>query len=371
VYQFRGASPEYLLRFPEVFPGAVVWSLVENYRSTPEILEPAARLIQCNEQRIHKPLRTSNPSGAPPEVVSFATDRDEAAYVAQLLADWVGAGHRPVAGLARIGDILRPVARACEQHGLTVKLSAEIPIAQRREIRDLVSYLRVLVQPSDWAAFERIVAVPPRGIGPKTVTQLQDLVVRHGMDAALRQMAGQHKGVAGLVRLLEELRQALDGPTRALHAIIDALQYRNFLRQRVEPDGTERRWEHVQELLELAEGWERRHGRDIHAFLDHLVLADASESDLDEAWDVHLMTLHRAKGLEFDGVVLLALSEGLLPHYRAMADKAEMEEERRLLYVGMTRARQYLAITTCAERMLWGRTWGFTPSRFLGEAGLA
>jgi DNA helicase-2/ATP-dependent DNA helicase PcrA len=369
VHSWRGGSADYLLRLTQVYPGAIVVNLGENYRSTPEILALAGRLIEHNRRRLPKALTTQNPSGPVPEVRQFASDKQEARYVAERIEQWVAEGLAPVAVLARIGALLMPIARACEQRGLSVRVTAETPLVERKAIRDLFAYLRVLVNPNDWTAFERVMGVPPRGVGPKTLAQLHEGVIRQGVEATLAAAARQHKGLAALLALLAALRVRMGGPAVTLRILIDALNYRAYLSRQGEPDETERRWSHVEELIELANGWERRHGADLREFLDHLVLSDADESHVTSHQVVGL-TLHSAKGLEFEACVITGVEEGLIPHYRH-AEVGDVEEERRLLYVGLTRARTRLLLTVCRERLLWGRPWAFGPSPFLREAHLA
>src|SRR3989454_725360 len=259
VYGWRGGSADYLLRFAQLYPGGTVINLGENYRSTPEILAPAGRLIAHNERRLRKALTTQNPRGPVPEVRQFASDKEEAQYVADHIAEWVAEGLAPVAVLARMTTVLVPIARACEQRGLTVRVTAETPLVERKAIRDLLAYLRVLVNPNDWTAFERVMGVPPRGIGVKTIAQLQESVIRQGVEATLVFAARQHKGLGALLVLLDTLRSRMRGPAATLLTLIDTLDYRTYLSRRGEPGETERLWFYVEELIELAEGWESRH----------------------------------------------------------------------------------------------------------------
>ena len=245
---------------------------------------------------------------------------------------------------------------------------AETPLVERKAIRDLVAYLRVLINPNDWGALERVLGVPPRGIGAKTLAQLQDSVIRQGVETTLAQSAQHHKGLAALLELLTALRAQIRGPAATLRTLIEALDYRAYLARGGEPDEAERRWSHVEELLDLAAGWESRHGTDLREFLDDLVLSEVDESQ-GTSHQVVGLTLHSAKGLEFDACVIAGVEEGLIPHYRH-AGLDDLEEERRLFYVGLTRARTRLLLTVCHERMLWGRPWAFGPSPFLAEAKL-
>src|SRR5437867_1711092 len=368
VFGWRGGSADYLLRFTQLYPGATVINLGENFRSTPEILAPASRLIEHNRRRLPKALTTQNPPGPVPEVRQFASDKEEAQYVADRIAQWVVEGLAPVAVLARMTTVLMPIARACEHRGLSVRVASETPLVERKAIRDLLAYLRVLVNPNDWSAFERVMSVPPRGIGAKTLAQLQQSVIRQGVEATLAVGARHHKGLAALLALLAMLRERMGGPAATLRTLIEALDYRAYLGPRGAPAQTERRWSHVEELLELADGWEARHDTDIRTFLDHLVLSEADDGAV-RSHQVVGLTLHSAKGLEFDACVIAGVEEGLIPHYRHSGFD-DLEEERRLFYVGLTRARTRLLLTVCRTRMPWGRPWAFGPSPFLAEARL-
>ncbi len=368
VHSWRGASSRHLFEFTRRYPGASVVHLGENYRSTPQILLPAARLIEHNRRRLRKVLTTQNPPGPVPEVREFPSDKKEAPYVADRIAEWVVEGLAPVAVLARMTTVLMPIARACEQRGLSVRVMAETPLAERKAVRDLLVYLRVLINPNDWSAFERVIGVPPRGLGLKTLAQLQEGMIRHGVEATLTAAARRHKGLAALLALLATLRARMGGPAAMLRALIEALDYRTYLTRSGEPEETERRWSYVEELIELADGWESRHGTDIREFLDHLVLSETDDGHV-RPHQVVGLTLHSAKGLEFDACVIAGVEDGLLPHYRH-AGLDDLEEERRLFYVGLTRAKRHLLLTVCRARMLWGRPWAFEPSPFLAEARL-
>ncbi|MGH7391889.1 MAG: ATP-dependent helicase [Candidatus Rokuibacteriota bacterium] len=368
VHSWRGGSSRYLFQFTQRYPGASVVHLGENYRSTPQILLPAGRLIEHNRRRLPKALTTQNPPGPVPEVRQFPSDKKEAQYVADRIAEWVVDGLAPVAVLARMTTVLMPIARACEQRGLSVRVMAETPLVERKAVRDLLAYLRVLINPNDWGAFERVMGVPPRGLGAKTLAQLQDGVIRQGVETTLTAAARHHKGLAMLLALLATLRARMSGPAAMLRALIEALDYRAYLSRGGEPEEAERRWSHVEELVELADGWESRHGTDIRDFLDHLVLSEADDGRV-SSHQVIGLTLHSAKGLEFDACVIAGVEEGLVPHYRH-AGLDDLEEERRLFYVGLTRAKTHLLLTVCRERMLWGRPWAFGPSPFLAEARL-
>lgn len=368
-YQFRGAQPTRLLAFERAYPGATVLSVGENYRSTPELLAAAARLIAHNRARRPKPLMAVGAAGPPPLVLEWADDEAEAQGLAARLAEWAQAEPEPVAVLARLTALLSPIARACEHQGLTVRVQAETPLTERKEIRDLLAYLRVLVNPRDWAAWERCLPVPPRGLGPKRLAVLRAGVVHQGAEPVLAAAARTHRGLAQLLGLLDALRRDAAGPIATLETLAERIGYRAYLRRQAEPDDTERRWGHVEELLALARAWEARHGTDLPAFLDHLCLTDAQEAPADGV-QIESLTLHAAKGLEFSTVVLVGLEEGLLPHHRHLEGEA-LEEERRLCYIGMTRARRRLVLSVCRSRRLWGRSWTLLPSRFLDEAGLS
>lgn len=367
IYRFRGSAPERLLAFERLYPNSSVVDISHNYRSTPEILGAAARLIAHNRTRRDTTFHTDNPSGPPPEVWHFPSDQAEAAAVAERLQAWVAAGERPVAVLARIGALLGPVARACQRQGLAVRVVDELALTARKEIRDLLAYLRAACHPQDWAAHERALGVPPRGIGPVRLGQLRAAALAQGARAALDAAAPRLAGVRDYLEALDEVRARLASPAAALRALVKRLDYQAYLATRVDPDGSGRRWEHVEALLDLADAWQHRTGGDTSAWLDELILeADAPE---DAPADVECMTIHRSKGTEFPAVVVLGLEEGILPSAYCQDDD-DVEEERRLCYVAMTRARRRLALTCTWERRLWGLPRRLAPSRFLAEAAL-
>lgn len=369
IYSWRGSHLAPLLAFERAYPGATVLSVGENYRSSPQILTPAARLIAHNQARRPKPLSAVTPAGPVPEVLGWADDEAEAQGLVDAIAGWVEADPGPVAVLARLTALLGPVARACAGRGLSVRIMAETPLTERKEVRDLLAYARVLVNPRDWPAWERCLPVPPRGIGPKRLAALRTRALQAGPETALAEGARAHKSLAALTALLDELRAMAPGPAGVLETLIARLGYRDYLQRLADPEAPDRRWAHVEELLALARAWEARHGPDLPAFLDHLLLTDAQEAPADGV-QVEGLTLHAAKGLEFSTVVLIGLEEGLLPHHRNLDGEA-LEEERRLCYVGLTRARRRLVLSVCRSRRLWGRSWTLLPSRFLDEAGLS
>jgi DNA helicase-2/ATP-dependent DNA helicase PcrA len=368
VYGWRGGDPGRLLAFERIYPGAAVVDLGDNHRSTPQILAVAERLIAHNRLRRAKPLRAVNPDGPAPELWRFAAGDEEATAVAARLEGWLAEGLRPIGILARLNVLLGPVARACQRRGLRARVLHEVPLAERKEIRDLLAYLRAAVRPDDWPAHERALTVPPRGVGQVRLARLRQEALARGADRALAEAAERLRPVADYRALLDTLRGLSPSPSAMLARLVERIGYRHWLAT-TDPEGSDRRWTHVEALLDLAQAWESQGGLGTQAFLDELLLDETAGQQAGEA-DVECMTIHASKGAEFPAVVVLGLEEGLLPSAHNLEADA-LEEERRLCYVAFTRARLRLAATTCGERLLWGRPRPLLPSRFLSECGLA
>ena len=374
IYGFRSADLRNILRFAEDFPGAKVYKLETNYRSTEAILRVANAVIERNEARLEKTLRPARAGGEPVLRYAAYDHRDEAAFVARE-ARRLLARYRPseIAVLYRTNAQSRVLEEAFRREGVAHRVVGGTAFFARREVKDLLAYARAAVLPGDDLALLRILNTPPRGIGAKSVERLRELAGREGIPfvAALRRSgevlpARQAEAVGGFLRLLEGLAElaAAGGPRAFFEEVLAATRYREHLL--AEPGGEER-LENVEELLRAAGEWEEEKGGDLAAFLDEVALtARAEEPGNGEGDAVSLMTLHNAKGLEFKVVFLVGVEEGLLPH-RSSTGLEELEEERRLFYVGITRAMERLYLTHASERELYGRRERVEPSRFLED----
>jgi DNA helicase-2/ATP-dependent DNA helicase PcrA len=358
--------------------------LEQNYRSTKTILAAAGAVIANNAGRKGKTLWTTNPSGDPVTVVVTEDDLAEARWAigeAERLAD-AGRSLGEIVVFYRTNAQSRAIEEAAMRAALPYSIVGGIRFYERKEIKDLLAYLRVLANPADDASFERIVNCPPRGIGDQTVKALRDAAraaATSMADALALPAASRGLGVAPAARvrefaaLLERLRAALDGTSLA--ALLEAVLRETAYRDRLEAGGAERasRLEDIEELLGVAREFDQRAGADeptrerLARFLEEAALL--SDWDRQEAKSdrLTLMTLHTSKGLEYPVVFMLGMEEGIFPHQRALEDVDELEEERRLCYVGMTRARERLYLLRAQRRLRFGTVSERPPSRFLDE----
>ncbi len=376
IYSFRGADYTNILNFEKDFPGTTVIKLEQNYRSTGAILELANELIQHNVRRTDKKLWTSVEGGVEPKLVRVYSDGEEGANIAQEVwrqATVLGRGYDDMAVLYRTNAQSYAIERALRERGIPFKIVGGLRFLDRAVVKDIIAYLRLLYQPSDRISFLRIANVPKRGIGAvslqRFLTWLDELELSV-IDGLLRveEAASVPKkartALYGLGLILEKLQQGLDGsPAELLEEIISRTGYDNYIN-----DGSvqaEERLENIGVLLAEARAY-----ADVASFLEEMALMSSSDDQAEE--QVTLMTLHSAKGLEFPVVFLAGLEEGLLPHARVFdsGKSDDIEEERRLCYVGITRAREELFITCASSRYQFGQVGYNPPSRFLSEMGL-
>ncbi|MES1944739.1 ATP-dependent DNA helicase Rep [Salinisphaera sp. PC39] len=386
IYAWRGARPGNLSQLSRDFPHLQVIKLEQNYRSCGYILNAANRLIEGNERVFDKTLWSALGPGERLRVLPCADEAGEAErVVSELLSHRVRTGNDlgAYAVLYRSNHQSRPIERVLRERGIGYRVSGGRSFFERAEVRDLVGYLRLLVNPDDDAAFLRVINLPRREIGPATLEQLGRYAGERGLslfDAARGiGLAGRLPDRSGR-RLMEFtewagglMRRGESEPAGAvLRQLIADIGYRDWLRETAaNPKAAQRRLENVDEL----EAWLARSGeddtgkpRDLHEVVAQLGLLNILDQrdDTPDRDKVHLLTLHAAKGLEFDHVYLVGAEEGLLPHANSVADD-NLEEERRLLYVGITRARKSLSLTFCRQRQRQGSAVDCAPSRFLEE----
>lgn len=380
IYGWRGADVKLILRFTSDYPDAKVVTLDQNYRSTQSILDAAHRVIRRNRNRAEKKLWTENAGGSPVTLTMCGTETDEAQVIADTIQREVRAGHR------RYGDFAilyrtNAQSRAFEETFLGLRIPHAIiggmRFYERKEIKDVVAYLRTIHNPYDLKALERIVNVPARGIGPTTLQVLRDLAddperLWDAMrsDAAMETLGtSARKRVAAFVEIIEELRQLpTEGPVLpVVEATLRRSGYLDALLADRSEEGRDR-VENVREFLTVAGNYDGRAEEPTLAeFLQNIALVSDADFVGERANSVQLMTVHTAKGLEFPVVFLAGLEEGVFPHQRCLDSEAEIEEERRLCYVGMTRAQQELHITYATRRAFRGQTSFNPPSRFLQD----
>ncbi len=388
IYGWRGADIRNILDFEREFPGARVVRLELNYRSTPEILAVANAAISANTERKGKTLRTTRPSGEGVSVVAALDERDEADHVISDIQERRFAGpRRPLSDFAvlyRTNAQSRAFEEALRRHGVPYRLVGAVRFYDRREIRDLLAWLKLIANPADNEAFRRAVAVPRRGIGDTTVEALGSAAAAAGVPmfdrarrpetlGALRPAA--RSALAGFVALVERLRgRAPDTAVdELLRDLIASIGYTEHLR-REEPDNADR-LDNVRELIESAAETVEEEGGEVgltplEHFLQRATLVAGIDTLEAGADAVTLMTLHNAKGLEFPVVYLSGLEEGLFPLSRARESAEQLEEERRLFYVGITRAEDVLSMTYARSRRRNGELMPSLPSSFLrGDPG--
>jgi DNA helicase-2/ATP-dependent DNA helicase PcrA len=382
VYSWRGATIQNILDFERDYPDAAVFLMEQNYRSTQNILEIANALIANNVQRKPKSLWTEAANGELTVRYRAEDEHDEAFFVAdeiERLRSTEGYRYRDVAVFYRTNAQSRVLEDVLMRIGTPYRVFGGVRFYQRKEIKDVLAYLRLLVNPQDVISFRRVVNSPKRGIGDATVTSVETFAYDEGITVldACRQvdriatLGTRAKGaVAGFVQVIAALQHHLDdgaGPARMVEFASQESGYLAELEEErtVEAQG---RIENLQELAGVAaEIVAREPDTDLAGFLEQVSLVgEQDEYDEDESV-ITLMTLHIAKGLEFPVVFIVGLEDGIFPHYRSMTDSAALEEERRLAYVGITRAQQRLYLAYAWSRTLFGQTQYNPPSRFLSE----
>lgn len=374
IYSWRGADIRNILEFERDFPGASILRLEENYRSTQAILDAASGLVVKNENRIGKTLKAMRPGGRQIESLVARDEYEEALKIASDIQRH-GEGQR-IACLYRMNAQSRALEEALASARIRYQVVGAVGFYARREIRDIVSYLRLTLNPEDDSAFRRVVNVPPRGVGEQTLAaitlaaQRQGGSLWEGLRAVLDSNDLPTRTRAALARFVSLVNELTDlksstGPGELVEAVIAKTGYEELIDDEPSPV-REDRLENLKELRMAATDFEEREGLGLREFLDRTFLLGDADAIKDDA-PVLLMTLHSAKGLEFDTVFLVGMEEGLIPHMRAVQDPGQMEEERRLCYVGMTRARNRLVLTRARERSYFGDRRATLPSRFLSE----
>ena len=381
IYRFRGADITNILSFERQFRGARVIRLEQNYRSTQNILDAANAVIRHNQGRKGKTLWTENGRGELVTVKTTYNESDEANFVlGQIMMYYRRGGNwGDCAVLYRTNAQSNAMEYACKRNGVPYKIYGGLKFFDRAEVKDMLAYLCVINNPADDLRLRRIINVPARKIGAATVDKAQLIAARYGLtlyDVLCRaeefpELKSSAAKLKPFTDMIEEMRRRLpDCPLPEFYDYVcERSGYAPALREKddVESRG---RLENVQELkssiltyLENAEGTEPS----LSGFLDEIALYTDLDSRADGDNCVTMMTMHAAKGLEFPQVFVVGMEEGLFPGNRAMGDGAEMEEERRLCYVAMTRAREKLTLTNARQRTLYGRTTPCMPSRFLNE----
>ncbi len=399
IYSWRSADIRNILNFERDFPGARIVLLEQNYRSTQNILDAAHAVISGNQQRKQKSLWTERGDGEQIAVFEAYDETEEAEFIAREVARLLGEGgwaHRDFAVMYRTNAQSRAIEEALMRAGIRYQLVGGTRFYERREVKDVLAYLRLVHNPYDLVSLTRVLNVPGRGIGAKTTQQLerwaqtlgvpvytalQILVAQEsgrqpeGLPRAERHpvAARQAKAIAEFVGLLDELMDvaATNNLSTLLDGVIERTGYRRYLY--AESEDGEQRWENVEELRNVAADYDGlAPGNGLVSFLEDVALISDADTIADEGeapseGRVTLITLHSAKGLEYRAVFIIAMEEGVLPHVRSFDDPAQMEEERRLCYVGMTRAKERLYLLRAFKRYAMGSSQHNPPSRFLRD----
>jgi len=382
VYSWRGATIQNLLDFERDYPDAAVFLMEQNYRSTSNILAVANALIEHNVQRKPKSLWTEARGGELAVRFRAENEHEEALFVAeetQRLVDEESHRYSDVAVFYRTNAQSRVVEEVLTRAGLPYRVVGGVRFYQRKEIKDVLVYLRLLVNPQDVVSARRVINTPKRGIGDQTVAALESFSQSEEipfLEACRRVeeidvLGPRAKGaVFGFVQVMDRLAELLAsgaGPARMVEAAATRSGYLAELEaeRTVEAEG---RVENIRELVGVAGEYEERFPDEgLAGFLEQVALVSEQDEYDEEAGTVTLMTLHNAKGLEFPVVFVVGMEDGVFPHYRSMGDSAQLEEERRLAYVGITRAQERLYLCHAWMRKLFGTTSYNPPSRFLSE----
>ncbi len=376
IYSWRGADFRNILNFEKDYPKATIIKLEQNYRSSKAILDAAHAVISKNKQRSDKKLWTAEGEGSPVQITQVNSERLEAEAIirrVKISVDLKARQYRDYAVLYRTNAQSRAIEESFIRYGIPYRIVGGVRFYDRKEIKDIMAYLRLLYQPEDRVSFERIVNVPVRGIGVKSLEYFyiwmadNSYNLTEGLNKANScpgMPAKAREGLANLADILASFREQIDSV--ALPVLVDSLirrlDYMDYLDDK-SPQG-EARQENVRELLSVAQNYQEL---GLDSFLEEVSLvSDIDRIDFDGD-AVTLMTVHAAKGLEFPAVFMVGMEETIFPHSRALYDQAEMEEERRLCYVGMTRAKEELYLVHASSRMLYGGLQHNPPSRFLSE----
>lgn len=388
IYSWRFADVRNIINFEKDYPDAKLVMLEENYRSTKTILETASCIISANQQRKPVNLWTQNDEGTSAVVVETYTEQEEAQFVVSEIERLVEQGEHSLGNCAvmyRTNAQSRVLEEAFVRYGMPYKLVAGTRFYERREVKDIIAYLRLIQNPHDSVSLMRVINIPQRGIGQQTQLKLAAWAKSMGVSQfqALKLMNGEstddlkspfNSHISRVLKTFSELMEELISRSKELKLaelfdlVVERSGYKGYILNEANGDGQER-WENILELRSVAQ---KDHGdlspqESLAAFLEEVTLVSDVDG-LDEGISaVTLITLHQAKGLEFPVVFIAGMEDGLLPHFRTFDDPVQMEEERRLCYVGVTRAKQLVYLVRAFRRSLMGRSQVSEPSRFLND----
>ncbi|MEO7719408.1 MAG: DNA helicase PcrA [Capsulimonas sp.] len=383
IYAFRGANVQIILNFKKDFPDATIIKLEQNYRSTRTILDAAYHVVKNNRGRADKRLWTEKAEGEAVTLIEAPNEVEEAVAIVNVIKEATITGDRryqDFAVLYRANAQSRAMEEQFINYRIPYKIVGGVRFYERREIKDIVAYLRVITNPFDGLSMRRIINVPARAIGVTTIDKINNFAARYEIsfwDACRRvneiELSSRTRhNVTAFVKMLEYLigRRESQGVVELLQNVIDTSGYIDALKREKTPEA-DSRIENVRELLTVAHSFEEQtleaEDRTLTMFLENVALVSDLDSLEDDANSVTLMTLHAAKGLEFPIVFMIGMEEAVFPHSRSMGKQTELEEERRLCYVGITRAQTELYMSYAGARTLFGQTQRNPVSRFISE----
>jgi len=370
IYSFRNADFRNILNFEKDYPQAKVVTLDQNYRSTRNILDAASKLISKNVYQKPKNLWTENPSGPLIAIVGTWNEKSEAEFIVKKIAELTQQGYKlsDFAIFYRTNAQSRAVEEAFIKNNIPYKLVGAIRFYQRREIKDLIGYLKYISN-GDELSLKRIINTPTRGVGKITI----DKILQNGIE----KVAEEKKEVGLFYKIIQKAKElALNSPlSKLLKFILKETEYQNYLKKEYGDNELqaglsedEARWQNVEELVSVAAEYDNLPSpQGLNDFLEKTALLSDADEIQNNQNVVHLMTLHTAKGLEFPVIFIIGCEEGILPHSRSLLNPLDIEEERRLFYVGITRSKIHLHLIVSQRRTSWGSQEANPPSRFLSE----
>jgi len=378
IYRWRGAEITNILNFEKEFYGTTVIKLEQNYRSTKRILEAAGQVVRRNRERREKVLWTENTEGEPIIYFTGKDEQEEASFLVREIQALPERRYSDFAAFYRTNAQSRAIEEELVKVRIPYAVVAGLRFYERKEVKDVIAYLRAIANPADDISLKRIIQSPPRGIGPKTIERMEGWAKERGVTLyeAFRQAGGgisdgMRNRVGEFIDLMESLREAAKtaGPQDVILLVLGRTGYLDWLSRDSTAEAVSRR-ENVEELVSVVAQYEHdpaNEDKTLAGFLDRIsLISDVDDYD-DKSNRVSLMTLHCAKGLEFPIVFLVGMEDGLFPHHRRGEGAEDLEEERRLCYVGMTRAKEKLYLTNTERRRVFGSERYNYPSRFIEE----
>lgn len=384
IYGWRGADIGNILAFEKDWPNAAVVKLEENFRSLPAILETADRLILSNKSRKIKKLLPVHQGKAEITVDCLEDEQEEASFIAGYVNSLLGKGALPnqIAIFYRVNSMSRAIEESLVLNKVPYQIVRGIEFYNRREIKDILAYLRLIINPSDDQAFIRIVNTPARGIGQTTLSRLESFAADNNIslyqaakDCAKAELLPESAKIKlkVFVKMMDDLATEKEAPAAVVMERVfkQTGMYESLKSEAAEEDYSKAPpIDNVYELINSAKRFDEQQGTGLVDFIQHIALFSDTDAYDSRSGKVSLMTLHCAKGLEFENVIIAGLEQGLLPHERSVESPRELEEERRLFFVGITRAKITLCITLCRYRTIHGQLMRTIRSQFLFDAGL-